>query len=73
MYVKCFIILIIQQVSLGIPSKDEDKCIGLADNLWDCIVYQWICNRDLSKWGESNFDDQRITFGLKGEVLDKIK
>ena len=61
------------EVPLDIPPKDEDKRIGLADNLRDHTVYQRICNGDLSEWGESNFDDQGITFGLKGEVLDEMK
>jgi len=66
-----------KEVEMEIPTDilptNEAEHIGLADNLQDCTVYQKIRNRDISDWGASNFNDQGITFGPKGEVFDKMK
>jgi len=61
------------EIPTDILSITEADHIGLADNLRDCTVYQKIWNRDMLEWSASNFDDQGITFGLKGKVLDEMK
>ena len=53
--------------------KEKKFRIGLVDNMTDRVVYQEIRNADLSEYGQSNFDDQGITFGPNHEVCDEMK
>ena len=61
------------ETSVNVPPKGKKFCVGLVDNMTDRVVYQEIRNADLSEYGQSNFDDQGITFGPNREVRDEMK
>jgi len=53
--------------------KKKLKRFPMAEKLEDRIVYQWLCNNDLSKKSGSWYTDQEIAFSTDGKVLDEMK
>ena len=63
----------LEEELLVLLPKKKLKRISMAEKLEDRIVYQWLCNKDLSKKSGSRYTDQGIAFSADGKVLDEMK